>query len=221
MLALAALLLVSPVSGDVMRGFDYAGNPFARGHHRGVDLAAAPGTPVRAACGGRVLFAGQAGTAGRAVTVRCGRFNVTHLPLADVTTAAGARIPAGAPIGTAGAVREHAGLHLGVRRASDRFGYVDPASLLRARRPPVPPAGPRTVARRTAPPPSHPPPLPSRPPPRAVPAPTPTEGSSPVAPWPAWAGLALLLAGAAGAGTAGRRRARRAAPARAAPAQVR
>ena len=67
MLALVALVLVSPVHGAIARGFDYAGDPFARGHHRGVDLAAGPGTPVRAACPGRVTFAGRAGANGRAV----------------------------------------------------------------------------------------------------------------------------------------------------------
>jgi len=36
-----------------------------------------------------------------------------------------------------------------------------------------------------------------------------TTGSSPLAPWPAWLGLALLLAGAAGAGTGAAARRRR------------
>ena len=56
MLALVALALVSPVPGDVARGFSYAGDPFAAGHHRGVDLAARAGEPVRAACGGRTCL---------------------------------------------------------------------------------------------------------------------------------------------------------------------
>ena len=224
MLALAlALTLLPPVPGAVERPFSYAGDPFAAGHHRGLDLAAAPGAPVRAACSGRVTFAGRAGSG--AVAIRCGRFSVTHLPLRPAVRA-GQRVAAGAPLGTVARSARHAGLHLGVRRASDRFGYADPAPLLHEPPRHAPPAGPRRIARRTAPPPPHPAPLPSRPLPRAAPAPpasapAPPEGSSPVAPWPAWAGLALLLAGAAGAGTAGRRRARRAAPARAAPAQVR
>ena len=226
MLALVALVLVPPVPGALERPFSYAGDPFARGLHRGVDLAARPGAPVRAACSGRVTFAG------RAVAIRCGRYSVTHLPLRPAVRA-GQSVTAGAPIGTVAAAHGHSGLHLGVRRASDRFGYVDPAPLLHEpprHAPPAPLAAPRRDARRLAPPPPHPAPLPSGPPGRPAPAParprpraapaTP-EGSSPVAPWPAWAGLALLLAGAAGAGTAGRRRARRAAPARAAPAQVR
>ena len=226
MLARAALVLVAPVPGAVDRAFSYAGDPFAAGHHRGVDLAARPGAPVRAACSGRVTFAGRAGAG--AVAIRCGRFSVTHLPLRP-SVRAGQRVVAGAPLGTVAPSTRHEGLHLGVRAARDPLGYVDPAPLLHApprHAPPAPPAAPRRDARRLAPPaprpaplPSGPPGLPARPLPRVAPA-TP-EGSSPVAPWPAWAGLALLLAGAAGAGPAGRRRARRAASARAAPAQVR
>src|SRR5215211_7122072 len=73
--------LAAPVDGAITEGFSYAGDPFAPGHHRGVDLAAAPGAPVRAACAGRVTFAARAGANGVAVTVRCGAWSVTHLPL--------------------------------------------------------------------------------------------------------------------------------------------
>src|SRR4051812_5455832 len=47
-----------PVDGDVLRRFATGPDPYARGQHRGVDLAAAPGATVRAACPGRVRFAG-------------------------------------------------------------------------------------------------------------------------------------------------------------------
>ena len=213
MLALVALTLLPPVPGVVERGFAYSGDRFAPGLHRGVDLAAAPGERVEAACSGRVTFAGRAGANGNVVTIRCGRFSVTHLPLGDLAARAGARVVAGAPIGTAGAARGHRGLHLGVRRAADPGGYVDPAPLLRGERPPSPPApppAPRSIARRPAPPPPHPAPLPSTPAAKPRPQAAP-EGSSPLAPWPAWAGLALLLAGAAGAGSARRTQRRRAA----------
>jgi hypothetical protein len=250
-LALAALTLAPPVPGVIERPFAYEGDPFARGHHRGVDLAAAPGTPVRAACSGRVTFAGRAGAG--AVAIRCGRFSVTHLPLHPAVRA-GDRVAAGAPLGTVARSREHEGLHLGVRTASDRLGYVDPAPLLRDRRPPALPVAPRAITRRPAPIPPHPAPLPSAPraaplphaapppqaapPPRAAPLPgaaprpraappsrgtTPAHhpGSSPLAPWPVWAGLALLLAGVTGAGAAKRARKRRAALAQPRAAPVR
>lgn len=193
MLALA-LVLVAPVAGPVERGFD-PGRPFGAGH-RGVDLAAAPGTPVRAACGGPVVFAGRIGSSGGIVTLRCGRWRVTHMPLAAFSARGSVR--RGAVIGTVAASREHHGLHLGVRREGVRFGYEDPLRFLAAPAPPVP-VGPAQQPARPRPPRAIPPPRRVRPPPRAaarrlVRAPTPP--SSPFAPWPAWAGLALVLGGA-------------------------
>ena len=196
MRALLLLALVAPVPGDVMRGFD-PGRPYEGGRHRGVDLAAAPGSPVRAACAGRVVFAGRIAGDG-IVTVRCGPWRVTHMPLA--TIAARGLVARGAVIGTAGASSVHEGLHLGVRRDGTRFGYVDPLSFIAAPTNPVP-LGRAPPAGRRAPPPAIGPRNPRlvREPrtaraPRLVLAPGPA--SLPLAPWPAWLGLALVLAGA-------------------------
>lgn len=209
-----------PVPGEVARSFSYArATPFAGGAHRGADLAARPGTPVRSACAGTVAHAGPVAAQGRVVTVRCGPRRVTYLPLARVSVRAGAAIPAGAEIGTVAG--GHGGLHLGVRRAADRYAYEDPLALIAspanphgppiaARRPPRPialrrPAMPRHPGPRPAAPPRPvaPAPLPAPhvalPPPSLVAPPRPGPGS--IAPWPVWAGLALLLAGAAGAGS--------------------
>ena len=183
MLALA-LILIAPVGGPVERGFD-SGRPFEAGRHRGVDLAAAPGTPVRAACSGPVAFAGRIGSSGGIVTLRCGPWRVTHMPLATIT-ARGA-VGRGAVIGTVAASSEHAGLQLGVRRDGTRFGYVDPLRFLAGPSPPPlgrGPRGPRRVR-----PPRAAPPLVRPPHARRVTAPR------SLAPWPAWAGLGLVLAG--------------------------
>jgi len=196
---LALLVLVAPVSGDVTRGFD-PGRPFEGGRHRGVDLAAAPGAPVRAACTGPVAFAGRIGTSGGVVTLRCGPWRVTHMPLATIAVRAGAVARRGATLGTVARSASHAGLHLGVRRDGTRFGYVDPLRFLARPSNPVPLGRAPRSAR----------------PPRLVPAPRPASSpsarrraSSPLAPWPAWVGLALVLAGA---GVQLRRRSRRRAP---------
>jgi hypothetical protein len=202
-----ALILVAPVAGPVERGFD-PGRPFEAGRHRGVDFAAAPGTPVRAACSGPVVFAGRIAGDG-IVTLRCRRWRVTHMPLATISERGHVR--RGAPVGTVAASSEHAGLHLGVRRDGTRFGYADPLRFLAAPGSPVPlgraPRGTRPVR----PPGAGPGPRPPRVAPRAVrPAPRalgparaarrivrpPPAASSPLAPWSAWAGLALALAGA-------------------------
>jgi murein DD-endopeptidase MepM/ murein hydrolase activator NlpD len=202
-----------PVPGEVARPFSYdRAAPFTAGAHRGADLAAAPGTAVRAACAGRVVHAGPIAGRDRVVSTSCGGRRVSYLPLATVAVEQDAVVRAGAPIGTV--APGHGGLHLGVRRESDRFGYEDPMTLLpRPERPftPAPRVKPPGAAPRRARP--RPAPRPSTP--RAAPRPAiPSPLAWSTAPWPVWAGLALLLLGAAGSGTIAVRR-RRVARARA------
>jgi hypothetical protein len=194
----------APTPGSVTRGFAMGADAFAAGNHRGADFAAAPGTPVRAACSGRVVVAARIGSSGGVVTIACGPWRVSHLPLATIGPPAGARVKAGDPIGTAAPSRVHAGVHLGVRRAGRPFGYVNPLRFIGdTRHVPMtgPPAGGRE-RRRPAPPRVAPPPVVA---PRESPA-----VAGPLAPWPAWAGLAAVLLAAAGTG-ARRRRGSRAA----------
>jgi Peptidase family M23 len=266
-----------PVAGPVTRAFAYGPDPFRRGWHRGVDLAAPPGAKVHAACSGRVVTARPFPAVGGVVTLSCGRWRVTHMPLAAIAVRPGAFVAAGERIGTLGSSRAHVGLHLGVRRAGDRFGYVDPLSFLAQADhapPPIavipnghdlgrdphaaPPiavapdghdlgAAPRAAvatpgrapeatasapraATSTAPRAAR-----SAAAPRAVLSgttgaaeraaavrgsgaalqPAASAGARPLAPWPAWVGLALALCGAAGGGLELRRRGGRR-PARAA-----
>jgi Peptidase family M23 len=220
-----------PTPGAVTRGFAVGGDPFAAGNHRGADFAAAPGERVRAVCTGRVVVARRIGSSGGVVTIACGRWRVSHMPLGAIDVRVGARVIAGDPIGTDEATPAHAGLHVGVRRARERFGYVDPLRFIRRPPPgPVPVIGPpprptrprehaapRAVAapREVAPPRDVAPPRPvaaprAIAPPRAVAAPraiAPPPGR-PLAPWPAWAGLAALLLAATTRGAALRRHGR-------------
>ena len=216
-----------PVSGEVARAFSYErAAPFRAGAHRGADLAAPPGTAVAAACGGRVRHAGRVAGSEGVVSVSCGGRRVSYLPLAAIAVEAGELVRAGATIGrVAGG---HRGLHLGVRREDDPFGYEDPAALLpapqrplvpppvpapRSPRPPAPRLAPRASLPRLAPRPSTPR-LALRPStPRLAPRRWQEHPSAPrraPAPWPVWAGLATLLAGAAGSGTVALRRRSRA-----------
>ena len=193
-----------PVPGEVARSFSYVRSvPFAAGAHRGVDLGAPPGTVVRAICSGRVVHAGVVAGAARVVSISCGARRVSYLPLATVAIRAGETVHAGGPVGTVAA--GHGGLHLGVRREADRFGYVDPTMLLAARRRPPAPAPPTLphLAPRT--------PLPRLVPRSPAPQLTPraSVGASDPAPWQVWAGLGLLLCGTAGSGSIAVRRRRR------------
>jgi murein DD-endopeptidase MepM/ murein hydrolase activator NlpD len=230
-----------PVPGDVVRPFDYTRErAFVAGAHRGVDLAAESGATVRAACAGDVVHARPVARRGKVVTVRCGAYRVTYLPLATVRAHAGTRIARRAPIGTVGP--GHGGLHVGVRRAGDRFAYEDPLSRfgaddrlpppvavrgtrIRATRPPAAvlrPVRPVSVERHEAGRVAPPTPTGSAAPDR-VPALRPpadiavlmrprrdwTAGPNPLAPWPVWAGAAVVLAGCAGSWTVGLRARRR------------
>lgn len=193
LLALAALWH-PPVPGDVARPFAYErAAPFARGAHRGVDLATRAGARVGAPCAGTVTHAGPVPGHRRGVTIRCGALTATVLDLTTTTTARGARTHPGTPLGRAAGPS----VHVGARRAGDPFAYVPPP--LAADRPPddlgpAPPPRPREPRPRPAP-------LPVRTPaPDRAPAPIPT---------PAWVGLALLLAAAPTGALTGRRHRRR------------
>lgn len=112
----------APVGGSVLRRFDPPATPFGRGH-RGVDLAAVPGEPVRAAMAGVVTFAGRvAGVAW--VTVDHGTGLSTTYGGFAVTVRRGDRVTLGAPLGRA---TGRARLDWGARRDG---GYVDPMGLL-------------------------------------------------------------------------------------------
>src|SRR5687768_2071660 len=152
--ALLALALTMPVDGTVARRFELGPDPYAGGQHRGVDLAAPPGARVRAACGGRVVVAGRVAGA-PLVTLRCGRWRVTHMPLATIAVRPGARVRRGALVGTVARSSEHSGLHLGVRRDGERFGYVDPLRFVSRGSPPPPVAARPHESGRRAPPPSR------------------------------------------------------------------
>ena len=60
--AAAAAAWVWPVDGDVITPYRNGTDPYATGQHRGIDIAAPVGTPIVAAAGGDVRFAGTAGT---------------------------------------------------------------------------------------------------------------------------------------------------------------
>ena len=201
-----------PVEGEVVREFVVGPDRFAPGQHRGINVAAPVGTPVHAACGGRVRFAGPVADNGRTVSVACQRHVATYLHLESVAVRRGQPVLPGTRLGSVGRTgrpdRGPAHLHLGARELSSGR-YVDPRDLLAVTTSPPPVvAGPRTAPRlrptplgrapRAAPAPRGAPLTALRwvPAPDAVPhvAPALAPGGRAV-PAAVWAGLALLAAG--------------------------
>ncbi len=116
-----------PVPGALARPFVEPVSRYGAGH-RGADLVARPGTPVRAANAGEVSFAGPVAGSLHAVITHAGGLRTSYSFLATVAVRRGERVARGAVIGTAGGgAGDHAGvLHLGLR-VGDR--YVDPMAL--------------------------------------------------------------------------------------------
>lgn len=200
-------LWLPPVPGPVLRTFTYGPDLFAAGSHRGVDLRVRPGATVRSVCAGRVRFAGAVPGGGQALSVGCGAWRVTLLPLTHLAVGEGEQIRRGQRVGVAAAASSHPGLHLGVRAADNRWGYVDPMPLIGRRAPaPVPVARvPSSRGLKRLPPALRRGPVrrgPQRIPirrlaPARAPAPVatsvPAARDAPLAPPAAWVGLALLL----------------------------
>ncbi len=139
---------VWPVRGAVIGRFHVGSDRFAAGQRRGIDLAAPVGAPVRAACSGRVSFAGTVGASGRVVAVACGPLSATYLHLGHVAVRRGAFVVAGesiATVGTSGRPGEpvsHLALGARILARPRGEGYVDPRRLLGEDPPGGPPALP-------------------------------------------------------------------------------
>lgn len=120
------------VRPPVLRGWEPPATAYGRGH-RGVDLAAPAGTPVRAVAAGRVSFAGRVAGKGVVSVELAGTgdppLRTTYEPV-RASVKKGDEVDAGDVVGTTEATGAHCGgtcVHWGVRRGE---AYVDPLSLL-------------------------------------------------------------------------------------------
>ncbi len=103
--------------------------------HRGMDLAADPGTTVYSVQGGAITFAGSIpageGSTMLAVTVESEGVRLTYMPLQGTAVSAGDRVEAGAVLGLLAASGDRSSdvphLHIGARIGDL---YVDPASYV-------------------------------------------------------------------------------------------
>ncbi|MFF3939902.1 murein hydrolase activator EnvC family protein [Streptomyces phaeofaciens] len=113
----------------VVRGWEPPPTAYARGH-RGVDLAAFPGAPVRAVAAGRVSYAGRvAGRGVISVALAGTDLRTTYEPVRPLVTK-GDEVAPGQVVGTVEPTGSHCGVpcvHWGLRR--DRT-YLDPLTLM-------------------------------------------------------------------------------------------
>ena len=138
--------LEPPVHAAVVDGFRSPWCLWCRGN-RGLEYATAPGSPVRAAAGGVVRFAGPVAGTWYVVVGHLSGLRTTYGRLATLAVTAGAVVRAGDLVGTAGNR-----LFFGVRPATGATGrYLDPSRyLIRLLRPPrlVPVDGSKPPPRR-------------------------------------------------------------------------
>lgn len=120
-------LLEYPLAGPATRAFEAPSSAWGPGH-RGIDLTAPAGTPVRSATRGQVTFAGDvAGVL--AVTVdHGGGLETTYSDLSAIAVATGEVVDGGHLLGEVGVAHPGVpGLHFGVRLHD---AYVDPMLYL-------------------------------------------------------------------------------------------
>lgn len=136
LLLVAALIWpVGPPRPEIVRGWEPPAGPYGPGH-RGLDLAAPPGTPVLAAASGTVTFAGR--VAGRGVlTITLPNtgdppLRTTYEPVTP-SVPAGTEVTRGTPVATLDPPPARARhcpascLHWGLRRGDT---YLNPLLLL-------------------------------------------------------------------------------------------
>lgn len=119
---------VRPIGGAVVREFAPPAARYGSGH-RGVDLEAAPGEPVRAALAGTVAFAGQVAGQRWVTLDHGGGLRTTYGVLEALAVAQGERVAAGDGLGVLAGGADH--LDWGATRDGT---YVDPLTLLGGRR---------------------------------------------------------------------------------------
>ena len=111
----AAEAMRRPVAGGISSSFGTRVHPILGAHrfHRGVDLRAVAGTPIRASAGGRVTFAGWNGGYGRVILVDHGQGLATRYAHMSRTAARpGQQVRSGEIIGFVGSTGLSTGPHL-------------------------------------------------------------------------------------------------------------
>lgn len=111
--------------------FGERGSWWFHGRHDGIDYDGATGDPVRHACTGTVLFAGDSGSwAGKHVVVQCvSGVQLTYAHLSKVGVGRGDRAEVGDLLGAVGSTGNVTGSHLHISAELDGRP-VDPAKYI-------------------------------------------------------------------------------------------
>ncbi len=108
--------VINPLRGGwESSGFGRRRDPFSGepSRHRGVDIAAPEGTPVRSASAGRIAFVGSNDVLGNFIQVRAPLgFTYIYGHLSAVWVEAGQRVSQGTPLGAVGSTGKATGPHL-------------------------------------------------------------------------------------------------------------
>jgi murein DD-endopeptidase MepM/ murein hydrolase activator NlpD len=118
-------------SASLSSDYGYRIDPFTsrEAFHSGVDIAAAIGTPVHAPAAGIVTFAGVREDHGRTVDVLTPNGSTLRFShLNEFSVAVGAKIAAGAQVGTVGTDAQSTGAHLHFEVIRDGKA-INPASI--------------------------------------------------------------------------------------------
>jgi murein DD-endopeptidase MepM/ murein hydrolase activator NlpD len=106
---------ITPARGILTSGFGSRRDPITRGrgNHQGVDIAAAPGAPVRASADGLVTRASRQGGLGKAVFLSHGYgLSTRYGHLSEIVVKPGTRVRRGDVIGRVGNTGRSTGYHL-------------------------------------------------------------------------------------------------------------
>lgn len=123
----ASIEFAWPLRGRLSSGF----GPRGRSKHEGVDLTARPGTPIRAAEAGRVIYSGWLGDYGRVVIVKhAGRYSSVYAHNRSNRVRRGAFVEKGQVLAEVGSSGNASGPHLHFeirrdRRPQDPLRYLD------------------------------------------------------------------------------------------------
>ncbi|HHY61236.1 MAG TPA: peptidoglycan DD-metalloendopeptidase family protein [Clostridia bacterium] len=123
-----------PVEGRVTSTFGWRKNPITkRGqeYHEGIDIAARPGTPVKAAASGKVIFAGYRSGWGRVLVIDHGNgYQTQYAHNSSLLVKVGEEVEKGQIVARVGSTGRSTGSHLDFRILKDGQ-YIDPLTILK------------------------------------------------------------------------------------------